>query len=401
MRADPKPLRAKFIVRLVYFAFLISLIACSPARLQRYAPPPNPDAQTDKAIVQTAPAVEASEVVLPEILGRDSLLSLWKDELLNPHLSARRNIQIQCSSDDTSIILKFAEDDAVCPVIVNRNTQTNNQSSNNSVLSKLSLSCASPTSLIIHISKNRCSTSPYKKSLLATLIAPQHWALFVQDSAYATMISPNREQYPLIAPSLVPLKFSKTSTSFVNSNWSAWLQNASPSGSFAIDLEVSSATKTGLSESDLRNEIDELMNTLQKAKHPKLLAQPALEKLIPPSAPPPSAKNLPSKEAPGVDVFFAITKTPEDTTLKEACHYLDSWLKATQLAQFKDLSQFRVRRIGLDCTAKWADESIPDFGFRIAKLPLPLQFSDSGLFPIKTLDEARSVAVLQSLKVLK
>jgi hypothetical protein len=107
------------------------------------------------------------------------------------------------------------------------------------------------------------------------------------------------------------------------------------------------------------------------------------------------------KNAAPLPFFFVVSDTPTDPLLRGACGYIANWIHSTQLLQQESFLKIKSKKIPLRCSFRLADEIPDDSALRVIELPLPLISSQLKRFPIKNLDELRSVAVLQSFRVLK
>lgn len=374
------------------FAGVLSTLAlltgCSPADLsgnRRSQSTPVPAAAPLAAKIESKERAE-NLILIPRPSSKDAPLRRWTEDLMHPKLSSNRNLTLFCDVEAPALIVQFAEGFQRCKDVLAANPLQDSST----------LQCSSPDKLLVSGLKNACSPKDLKQ--LGFLYDVADSALFVKDEGTALKYVPNPLLNANIKSGLPSLLESDSSDLFSEPTLAQWLGQSALQGAFALDLILNTEhLKTPLADEKILRDLEGLKSILLRYKKPALFATLPLELSSKSSA----SASSPSSSPISPGQFFVVSTTQKDPLSKAACDLVAKWLHATQILHSDEPSKAKSRHSDLNCFVHLADEQPKGPSIRITQLPLPLVTRGTPLFPIKTLDELRSVAVLQSFRVLK
>ena len=364
-------------------AFLLGLVsgACSPSLLANRGPQQN----------ATPTEAARTSIRIPQVSDSTHPLAIWMRDLVEPRLASLTGLEWSCSTDGAAYIFKLQKFTVECSQVISTTRDDTG----------LQLDCLSDHLLRVRSAKRKCSGQDAPTPLLQHLRLPAGNGLFKRSIADGKLV-PNMEIFPSLAAALTvldpepqgPWDLSPPSTKM-------WLSNSSETGAVVFELRPLKNPTDRTQELLLRTQLSEIRSFMTKERKPSWLMAFSPDLNLPQKTTSPASPN--DLQSPGKPPFVSLSSISKDPLLKSACEYLDRWLKAHQiLAGIDPPETINDRsRLELQCAFGWQDDPRPDFSVIVTRLPLPLASNESFVFPVRTAEEARSLAVLQSLKLLK
>ena len=169
----------------------------------------------------------------------------------------------------------------------------------------------------------------------------------------------------------------------------SWLSAETPQGALRLSLQPVPA---GMTPTDARAAwVRSLTTFLAGTKAPKLFKIRF------------EADWLPARTAGPLQLpAIVIVQNPyREPLYREACRYLNGWVQARLLLAPAGPRTETTRPVTLRCVFSWSEEPLPTSALSLARFPIPLTMSDAIYFPFKTVDDALSSSVWQSLRIAK
>jgi len=388
-----------------YLALIfLTLGFCSPPDLRQGAQPPKSEAPSKAEV----PLKVENEIRIPKAQNKDGPISIWLKELSSPRLYSNRNLSLKCQGNPTQLTVIFSESLPICKKIAQKNIES----------TPFTLICLSATKLLIGGLKKPCDPldlSPLQhiKDLAETSLyerSPEKSAANPVEKSVAWV--PAKHLNDSVRSALPNFIESEEKVDLQIASFSPWVGQSSSSGVFAMDLELpldlkkNSNPDTRLNTLQILEYLQKLSSNMMKDTKAKkwgtmnFSLSPAIISLLAGVTQSKDIKSLSENESKNF-YFFTLKASSQSPLFQQACKEMGDWMQSVQLLADDAPIAKKVKKIELQCHFRLSDERSEHPFLRVTHFPMPLVFENSGRYPIKTLDELRSVAVLQSFRVLR
>lgn len=296
----------------------------------------------------------------------------WIKDLVQPRLDRLSNLKWNCSSDKKSFDISVEGFNTNCKDFIKANAAK---------IHPPQPICSSDGLVQFPLKDEECDSS-VKPPILSQLRLPEGSGLYASADQGRTL----KPQTPAIPE----IHFSDRDAWLKAPDLKTWLAAAGFNGAILLTLQN---TKADAADSALTTQTRLLKDFLARLRAPQLL-RPTLELAVPSTELSPAIKNSPKIP------FLKIHDDYTDPLFSETCRYVRRWIQTRQLlAQDKTVDV--TRELPLNCVLAWEGQPLPPQTLILARLPLPLVTGESGSFPFKTLEDATSPSLLQSLRLVK